>query len=366
MKSSIRETVLLVLVPVVMLYAQTASKPEDGFVASEKYTNAFFGFSLPLPKEPALREIPASSKKDDSRDFVFGLQALRDAGIGIFDRPKLTIFVITATRPGNASSEEARKAASGPNGKMVKQIEIGGKEFWESKSEQKVPEGKMWEIAFAVALNGYVLQFNVESFDEKLAEQFERSIEAISFSDPAAAGTAGPGSQFYNPATPLTANTTGVPSSGGIGSQADERANAQTPPPQIGPGRDASAAVGARPGEFYDKELGLHFNYPVEMQTVDPSSAMERGHMNIYGVSGENDPEHQEAERCMRPLLYTQLPEDKAPRRAGNLDGVWVDDSKEYKESRKPEPIFANILLIEVVRDCLPGEATEERERRFG
>jgi len=218
---------------------------------------------------------------------------------------------------------------------MVKQVEIGGKEFWESKSQQKVPEGKMWEIEFAAALNGYVLQFDVESFDEKLTEQFERSIEAISFFDPAAAGSvAGPGIQFYNPGAPLTANPTGVPSSSGIGSQADATANAQISTPQTGPGLNTSAAAAAKPGEFHDKELGLHFNYPVEMQTVDASSAMDRGHMNIYGVSGENDPEHQEAKRCMRPLLATQLPEDKAPQRTASLDGVWVDDSKEYKESR--------------------------------
>lgn len=39
----------------------------------------------------------------------------------------------------------------------------------------------------------------------------------------------------------------------------------------------------SKPGEFYDKELDLHFNYPVGMQTLDASSEMEQGHLNIYG-----------------------------------------------------------------------------------
>jgi hypothetical protein len=98
-----------------------------------------------------------------------------------------------------------------------------------------------------------------------------------------------------------------------------------------------------KPGQFVDKELDLRFNYPVEMQALDASAEIESGHRNIYGGSGDNDPEHQEAKHCDRPLLDAKLPEDKAPQRAANLDGVWIDDTKEYKESRKPEPIFAQI-----------------------
>jgi len=120
------------------------------------------------------------------------------------------------------------------------------------------------------------------------------------------------------------------------------------------------------PGAFYDKELDLHFNYPVEMRILDFAADMESGHQNIHGVTGENDPEHQEAKRCFRPLLDVELPVEKAPQRAANLDGVWIDDSQEYKESRKPTSIFAKILLAEVIRDCLPKKLQKNENDALG
>jgi hypothetical protein len=135
---------------------------------------------------------------------------------------------------------------------------------------------------------------------------------------------------------------------------------------QPGAERKAGGVLATKPGEFYDKDLDLHFNYPVEMRTLDFSSEMESGHQNIYGVSGENDPEHQKAKHCVRPLLDAELPEEKAPQRAANLDGVWVDDSKEYKESRKPAPIFAKILMVEFPRECLPKKLQKNENDALG
>lgn len=54
-KSSIRTIVSLMFGPAVMLHAQTASKPENGYISPAKYTNAFFGFSLPLPQDAQLK-----------------------------------------------------------------------------------------------------------------------------------------------------------------------------------------------------------------------------------------------------------------------------------------------------------------------
>lgn len=150
------------------------------------------------------------------------------------------------------------------------------------------------------------------------------------------------------------------------GGQEEAKPNAKTSATQPGAGPKASDGTAAKPGEFYDKELDLHFNYPVEMRTLDFSAEMESGHQNIYGVSGENDPEHQKAKRCVRPLLDAELPEDKVPQRAANLDGVWVDDSKEYKESRKPEPIFAKILVMEFLRECLPKKLQKNENDALG
>jgi hypothetical protein len=148
------------------------------------------------------------------------------------------------------------------------------------------------------------------------------------------------------------------------GSQQEVKPNTGIPASQPGAGpNDVTAPM---PGMFYDKELDLHFNYPVEMQALDASAEMESGHQNIYGVSGENDPEHAQAKRCLRPLLDADLPQAKAPQRSADLGGIWVDDTKEYKESRKPEPIFAKILLVEMVRDCLPKKLQKNENDALG
>lgn len=148
--------------------------------------------------------------------------------------------------------------------------------------------------------------------------------------------------------------------------QQDAKRNAEKPASQLGAEPKASDVTATKPGEFYDQKLDLHFHYPVEMHILDPCAEMELGHQNLYGVSGENDPEHQEAKRCTRFLLDADLPEDKAPKRAANLGEVWIDDSKEYKESRKPVSIFAKILLVEIVRECLPKELQKNENDALG
>ena len=126
------------------------------------------------------------------------------------------------------------------------------------------------------------------------------------------------------------------------------------------------ASEAAKPGIFYDKSMNLYFNYPVEMRTLDMAAEMESGHLNVYGVSGDNDPEHQEAKRCIHPLLDADLPQDKAPQRLASLEGVWVDDSKEYKESRKPQPIMAKIMLVELDRGCVPKKLKKKDDATLG
>ena len=170
-------------------------------------------------------------------------------------------------------------------------------------------------------------------------------------------GFVGPDARQYE--APLL-SITATPSSGQHGA----KANVDKPAPQTGAGRKAGAVTPPKPGEFYDKNLALHFNYPTEMRTLNSHADIDRGHQNISGASGANDPEHSEG--CDRPLLDAELPQNNAPHRAANLDGVWVDDSKESKESRKPEPISAHILMMEVVRDCLPQELQKNENDALG
>jgi len=177
--------------------------PESAFTSASKYTNAFFGFALPMPKNLAslFREATPPLNGVSSHHFLFGLQSLSTNYSGAHATPiKPTLLNVTAEQ-SSAAPDEARKAASGPKGQSVTQIEIGGKEFWKGELQEKVPQGKMRSIVFATALNGFVLQFDVESFDGKLTDELQNCIAAIVFFDPAKArDVAGPDSRAYNPA----------------------------------------------------------------------------------------------------------------------------------------------------------------------
>jgi len=162
--------------------------PEAGFVSSEKYTNAFFGFSLPLPQDSALRGFALPSRSHS----LFGLQSQAHG---------LTAFVIFAKETSGASSTLARKAAAGPKEQDTKKINIDGKEFWRSDSQQKSSAGKMRTIDYETAINGYLLSFQIISFDPKLTEALQHCIESVKFFDPAQAREmAGPNSREYHPA----------------------------------------------------------------------------------------------------------------------------------------------------------------------
>ena len=178
-------------------------EPEAAFISPLKYANAFFGFSMPLPKAVFLRPLATSPiKVTAASHLLLGILAERVAGFGFADKPKLTTLVVVATQSKSDSAEEAQKAASGPKGHDVKQVEIGGRKFWESELQQKEPEGKMWDVTFATPVDGYVLQFHIASFDGKLTDQLEHCIEAISFFDPSKAEEmAGPNSRAYKSTT---------------------------------------------------------------------------------------------------------------------------------------------------------------------
>lgn len=174
--------------------------PETAFLSPSKYTNAFFGFTLPLPKDSPLRESTRSFKANNSLHILFGLQGATASPNAFRVRPKMTIFIVTAMQSRSASAEEVRKAATGATGQSAREIEIGGREFWERESQTRAAEGKTWSVCFATAMEGYILQFVIESFDEKLMKQLEHSIEAISFFDPSRAeDMAGPDSQIFHP-----------------------------------------------------------------------------------------------------------------------------------------------------------------------
>jgi hypothetical protein len=177
---------LSVLLPIVCASQEASTTtPETGFLSSDRYTNAFFGFSLPLPQDPTLRRFALPPNFHS----VFGLQAQANG---------VTTFTVFARETNGASSKLARKEAAGPKDENTKKIEIDGKEFWRSESRQKRQAGRQRTINYATAINGYLLSFLIVSFDEKLTDALQLCIESVKFFDPTKAREiAGPESRPY-------------------------------------------------------------------------------------------------------------------------------------------------------------------------
>jgi len=179
-------TVLLLFIAGVMPHAQTASKPEDGFISPRKYTNAFFGFSLPLPQDAQLQPLAQEAVPGDpSRHALFAANSTRKG------YPVIAIIADEIIGSGNA---EPKKAVLGLGARSVDVLHIGGKEF--SRGEWRADE--IYRVVYATAVNGYLLYVSAFSYDKKVLHECERSIQALAFFDPAKAQEqAGPDARPY-------------------------------------------------------------------------------------------------------------------------------------------------------------------------
>jgi hypothetical protein len=161
--------------------AKDAAVPEAAFLSSHRYTNAFFGFSLPLPEDPAFRVAPVSSSGKEHN--LFGLGQERGH----------TAFVISAQPMNSNDAEQLMHAAQ--------QTMIHGKEFSEGISHEERPQGTVWKAMYLTVIDSYLLEFNIQSFDRTMAEDLQHCVEETRFFDPAKAkAVAGPNSRPYNPA----------------------------------------------------------------------------------------------------------------------------------------------------------------------
>ena len=76
--------VQLLLIAAVLSYAQTESKPKDGFVSPENCTNAFFGGSVPFPSDVQLTLLKESAgARQPYRHVLFGANS-QSKGYSVF------------------------------------------------------------------------------------------------------------------------------------------------------------------------------------------------------------------------------------------------------------------------------------------
>src|SRR5438270_5279238 len=154
---------------------------ERGFISPHHYTNAFFGFSLPLPASGHFQVVDLSQDDKALQHSLFAEKSL-DKGV--------TLLLVSATQVLGSPDDEAQKMVflPGSQGKTGPgALSIGGRLFWKSQIEQKVFAGKLYRSRYTTGVPGFVLQFSVSSYNGKLADDLRDRIESIEFFDPAKA-----------------------------------------------------------------------------------------------------------------------------------------------------------------------------------
>ena len=312
--------VLAMLICAASLPASTTDRPtvepETAFVSPSQYTNAFFGFLLPLPTDPPFQEAPPPRPSTGQGHVLLFLHATTAS----FNyKPKLTALTISAKESPDSSSEALRKAATGllstGESPQPQRVEIAGKEFWRPTWEEKSAVGTIHSIKFATASNGYVLTFLITSFDGKLAGHLQRDVERIKFFDPSkAAEVAGAGSRSYPPplGQPVASPT---------------------------PSHIAQLSPGVVSGNTYRNEtLGFSFQFPAGWALADKDTQekiIQAGHQ----LADDNDlaaaREHSVVDQCSKRLLW----------------------ANKYPEGTKTDEINPLIVIIAFDADCLPGVA---------
>lgn len=176
---------LLVLLPACR--AQDSSKPipETALLSFDRYTNAFFGFSIPLPPDPRLgiAQLPPTT----FWHLLFGLG----------EQKSRTAFIISA-RP--MTEHDARHEMW-----AYSSITIRGQEFAEGAVQPDKHDVRQGHF-YLTFLDSYLLKFKILSLDPAMAKEIERCVEQIEFFDPAKAKEiAGPNGKPYNPLTQVGA-----------------------------------------------------------------------------------------------------------------------------------------------------------------
>jgi hypothetical protein len=247
--------------------------PESGFLSPRKYTNAFFGFSLPLPQDAAVREKTLSLNRGMRDHLLLGFHSSNE---------DLISFTITARELSGRAEREARKSADGLNMSNPKETKIGDKTFWRSESPKKIGDRNMQTLILSTALNNYVLQFEVISFNPEITKELERNIEQLTFFEPSKAKEiAGTNSKPYLPGTR-----------------------------QFPTSRIAQLSAGSVSGNAYhNAELGFRYEFPqgwVLLSKANEERMADTGHQFMWGNSPATQQEHEAADQCAKNLLFVR------------------------------------------------------------
>jgi hypothetical protein len=154
--------------------------PESGYISAHEYANAYFGFTIQLPKSGNF-QIRDFSQKNNTRVQHYLLSQSST-------QKDFVEWSITATQVFKDPDQEAEKAVmfrDAPKQDGPQALSIGRHLFWKSDTEKTDTKPKLYQMRYATGIGGFVLQFSVYSYSGKLKEELRQNIESIKFFDPA-------------------------------------------------------------------------------------------------------------------------------------------------------------------------------------
>ncbi len=159
--------------------------PESAFLTPPAYTNAFFGFSLPLPQTFPYHLANMSGIQNQRELFAL-------AGMPTLNSTSGTLFMISAREMSTSSAEEVMKVSN--------HIFIGGRDFTKDSGVGKEGKATVLYTAYGVLINNYLVRFEILTPDSDKKKELERCVERITFFAPKEAKkVAGPNAQPFSP-----------------------------------------------------------------------------------------------------------------------------------------------------------------------
>lgn len=247
--------------------------PESGFLSPDRYTSAFFGFSLPLPQDAVFQEQTLSLAHGAGDRLLLGLHSVDNNLVG---------FNVVATDLTLRLTKDPRKEIEQMAWPRSKQVTIGGRRFWRGESPRAASDRRMKTVTYLTEVDKYLIRFEIVSFDRKTTQDFEQAVEQISFFNPSQAKQmAGPDSIPYTPGAHLFPLN-----------------------------RIAHLSAGSVSGNYYrNEELGFRYEFPQDSVLVKKARGEEfaPGVLDfMFGNSPTVQMQHEAADQCTRGLLLVR------------------------------------------------------------
>jgi hypothetical protein len=295
--------------------AQSAEYPDQGFLSTYRYANAYFGFSIDLPPDANLRPIPIDSPAD-------GSVALLDL---LGSSPHRSELAIRAYAPAEKRPDARLLLRHELDNELSIGVEelhgltktsIAGHPFFYFETRRGIDQ----HAIFATELDGYVIHIFTAGRDSKLLQQIESAVAHMRFFPPASVREyVGVGCEPYEgPAIP---------------SHVVAQLKSDPPANELGAGRVS--------GNVYEnKVLGLGYELPKGWNLGTEAAVMpavERGREQKLGKPAIGANQKALLEACERTLVSAWR---KVPQQSGEIA---YDDFGEVTVSAMSLACFPNV-----------------------